>query len=655
MSPLRPSGSARAALGTLALALWVAFPAGLRAQVDIPNELATVDRVRFEGRRKVPEKTLRAAIKTRSSRLLGGDRPLLRADFLKVDTLAIRDVYRQNGFLDAHVDVGIASSRDPGSVEVTFLIAEGPRTKFGSITFTGVIGVPHDQLRRRLHSRTGRVFNPYFLKADATRIVAVYHDRGQFPEVAATTTREEQQIHVNFEVNEGPVYHFGAVTVRATDSLGVSESFVRRELVMKEGEVYRSSRVEQSVERLYETNVFRQVQMVPHVDSVGTVVPFDLRLAPRPPRWLDAGIGSGTAERLQGAVQWGHRNLGSRGMQGVLEGRLALDADGHFQRARLSASVAEPWLFATRTRGLVTLYLEEQHDRTDPRVLFETETKGITFEARRQPGRFTRVALIQDNAFVIQDFTFRDPNLDPAIRDSLIADVIPSYRTHRLALAVVRDTRDDPIRMTRGSYQTLAGEVASGPAKEAGFTKEQFISSWYSPQRGGRWILATRVRAGVIQPFGDRVQFSPQPELDSEVERVPQVDRFRLGGVNTVRGYDENQIAPLGGLLLLQANVELRFSVWGPFGIEAYIDAGNVWERPTDIQDAHVFPDPGDELYGENDVRWAAGIGPQLMLPFGPLRMDFSWWPQPDIVSDGEQLRRVHARGSWQFAIGPSF
>jgi outer membrane protein insertion porin family len=655
LSLLRLSGSARAALGTLALALWVASPTGLRAQVDIPNELATVERVRFEGRRKVPAKTLRAAIKTRSARLLGGDRPLLRADFLRADTLAIRDVYRQHGFLDAHVDVVVASAKEPGTVQVTFQIEEGARTKFGNITFSGVTVMPHDQLRRRLHSRNGRVFNPYFLKADATRIVAAYHDRGHFPEVTATNTRQGQEMHVDFAVDEGPIYHFGPVTLRPTDSLGVTEHFVRRELVIKPGEVYRSSRVELSVERLYETNVFRQVQMIPHVDSIGTVVPFDLRLARRQPRWIDAGIGSGTAERLQGAVQWGHRNIGARGMQGVLEGRLALDADGKFQRARISGSLAEPWLFATRTRGLVTLYLEEQHDRSDPRVLLETESKGVTFELRRQLGRYTRLALIQDNAFVIQAYTFRDPNLDPALRDSLIADVIPSYKTHRLALALSRDSRDDLIRMSRGSYQTLAAEIASGPAREAYFAKEQLVSSWYTPQRSGRWVLATRVRAGVIQPFGERVQFSPQPELDPEVERIPQVDRFRLGGVNTIRGYDENEIAPLGGLLLLQANAELRVSVWGPFGIEVYIDAGNVWARPSDIQDAHVFPDPGGNLYGVNDVRWAAGIGPQLMLPFGPLRMDFTWWPQPDMVVDDNQVRRRHARGSWQFAIGPSF
>jgi len=180
-------------------------------------------------------------------------------------------------------------------------------------------------------------------------------------------------------------------------------------------------------------------------------LPFDLRLARRQPRWIDAGIGSGTAERLQGAVQWGHRNIGARGMQGVLEGRLALDADGKFQRARISGSLAEPWLFATRTRGLVTLYLEEQHDRSDPRVLLETESKGVTFELRRQLGRYTRLALIQDNAFVIQAYTFRDPNLDPALRDSLIADVIPSYKTHRLALALSRDSRDDLIRMVTGT------------------------------------------------------------------------------------------------------------------------------------------------------------------------------------------------------------
>src|SRR5439155_20700141 len=144
-----------------------------------------------------------------------------------------------------------------------------------------------------------------------------------------------------------------------------SEHCVWRELWIKPGAIYRSSRVQQSIERLYETGMFSQVQMVPIIDSVGTKVDFDLALRQRKPRWVDAGIGSGTSERLLATAEWGHRNLLRNGRQGALSGRLALDGLARFLLSRLEGSLVEPWLLGTRMRGRLTVYYENHHDRSD--------------------------------------------------------------------------------------------------------------------------------------------------------------------------------------------------------------------------------------------------------------------------------------------------
>ena len=69
---------------------------------DLPSELATVAEVKFEGRRHVSTKELRAAVKTRTSdRLFSNERPLVRLDYLRADTAAIENVYHQHGYLDA--------------------------------------------------------------------------------------------------------------------------------------------------------------------------------------------------------------------------------------------------------------------------------------------------------------------------------------------------------------------------------------------------------------------------------------------------------------------------------------------------------------------------------------------------------------------------
>ena len=283
----------------------VMCPRAVRA-ADLPSELTTVAEVKFEGRHAVKPKELRAAIKTRnSSRILFRDRPLLRLDFLRADTVAIENVYHQHGYLDARATYRLNPAKDPAQVIVTFVIVEGRRTKIGRVDLEGVTVMPADPLRRKLFARPGKPFNPYFLPADTLKIAEAYRDRGYFPLVAASTQRDSASIGVRYAVSEGARFHYGQVRLTNLDQLTVSEHFVRRELLLRPGAVYRSTRVQESIQRLYETGVFSQVQLTSLIDSTATRVEFDLALRERKPRWVDAGIGSGTSERLLATGEWG--------------------------------------------------------------------------------------------------------------------------------------------------------------------------------------------------------------------------------------------------------------------------------------------------------------------------------------------------------------
>jgi outer membrane protein assembly factor BamA len=157
----------------------------------------------------------------------------------------------------------------------------------------------------------------------------------------------------------------------------------------------------------------------------------------------------------------------------------------------------------------------------------------------------------------------------------------------------------------------------------------------------------------VISPFGPRAQLAGSS--DPRVERVPSADRFRTGGVNSIRGYTENQIpAPPanGGLALVLGNVELRvplarLPLLGNLGLEAFVDFGNVWARPEYIRMAQFRPSVSRRPYGDRDVHYVFGLGPRLELPIGPLRVDLSWSARPSAV-------RGYLEPRVQFAIGPS-
>ena len=637
-------------VGAALLGLLLSLPGPAAARGDLESQLKTVAAVGFRGRHSVSAREIRAVLKTRPPSFLPwAEHQPLRADFLKSDCDAVEAVYHQHGFLDADVSDSLLRVRDPGRVRVLFVIREGPRSRIARVDFEGVQAVPQDALRRALYARPRRPFNPAYLLADTAIIARQEGERGHLPRVtgmARRDARDSLSVQVAYAVEEGPTYRVGTVHIVGLENLRVGEKLVRRELVIKPGSVYRTSKVEESEERLYETGLFSEAQVGPQPDSARSLMDFSVRLRERRQRWVDAGVGSGTQERLHFEGEWGHRNLGKHGLQGLLGARLALDKDARFLLSRGEASVLEPWLFGTRDRAQVTVYLEKRKDFRVDTLEIEKLARGVAFQVQRGFGRLAYVRLTQDNTWVVsQKATFLNLDLPLAIRDSLLVGFLPSYSTHRLELSGMRDRRDNPLNTSRGNVQAASADLAGGPFRgSTSFTKFQVSSSWFMPLQRPGWLLAARARGGLVKPFGVRKDFIPLADVDREVARVPTEDLFRLGGVNSVRGYAENEIASAGGLALLNANLELRVPVVGLFGLEVFVDTGNVWARPEFIRWADFTPRLGRATLDAGDVRYVYGAGGRFNLAFAPVRLDLAWGAEAG-----------HRTGSLQFAVGPTF
>jgi outer membrane protein insertion porin family len=634
----RPSGVRGIVTVCLVLAAAGGFevrPAG--AQVDLLGEVRTVAEIRFEGREHVGEGELRSVIKTRGPSFWPwSERPALRSDFLRSDTLAIRLRYIHHGFLDNHVGVLVTPHRDSSQVTVTFLVEEGLRTRVHVVEFTGDLVLKEDELRRKLRTRVGEAFDPAVLQLDTLKISEIYQERGFRPHVVASAWRDSTdslRMVVRFDIAPGSPYRVGEVLVSGNDR--VAERLVRRELLLNPGELYKRSRMVRSGERLYDTDLFSQVQISPIVDSTHSNINFDLRVRPRKPRWIDAGIGSGTTERFRATGEWGHRNMFGRGFQGVLGTEIGFDQKGRFVLSHTQVSLLEPWLLRTRTRASLTPSYERTNDFAIDSVEVRQETRGIKVEFGRDISRSSSVTLTFNNLHVHQQNRPTTAGLPI---------VTSTFTNNSVALGGVRDFRDSPFVPTRGDLQAITAQWAGGALKgSSSFRKVDFGSSWYTPVRGS-WVLATRVRAGMIAPRRGEADLP----ADSLGAIVPINDRFRSGGVNSVRGYQENTIAATGGLAILQANIELRVPVWRAFGFETYVDVGNVWARTSYVKWSDFTPTWSQDPIGDNQVRYVIGVGPRLNLPIGPLRFDVSWGFQPIPPDD----RR---RAKFQFAIGPSY
>lgn len=656
---LRPARAALALVLGCALALSaLAVPAGpaLAQTGELPEELRSVAEVRWTGLDKLGARQLKAAnLKTRRpSRLPWRDRPTLRRDYLVADSASILGLYRHYGFLDAGVRVRVEPMKDPRSARVVFDVKEGPRTRIDHVELNGVTVPSLSDLRRSLLARPREPFDPAFLHLDTLKIRTLYRARGYFVNAAGSYKRgrpDSTSVVVRYDVDEGPQHRVGRIEY--TGSVHVREELGRRELLLAPGDVYDEERLNRSIERMYQTSLFRQVQVSTPIDTAGAKVDLQFRVSERKPRWIDGGVGSGSADRFRLAGEWGHGNLDTRALRGVLDGELAWDGRGRFTKSTTSATLSEPWLFGIRLLGQAGLFYRQFDDWADSRFHQRTFARGFNFLIYREVGRMGRITLVQENAYVSQSYDALSDTLD-VVLDSLASAVVPRYRSNTARLTLERDTRNDRVAPSRGSYQSIAGEIAGGPLKgQSSYRKSVLTSTWYTPYRNG-WSFAARASGGIMGPIGDPpTNFSPDVGVDSRVARVPRESRFFVGGVNSLRGYGENTVPSDGGLAMALANAELRVPVAGPFGFEFFLDAGNVWARPEYIRMKDVGVPGRRPTSAANSVRYTYGVGARVLLPFGPLRVDLAWSEHPDFPHASLFGKRVPF--TYQFAIGPSF
>jgi outer membrane protein insertion porin family len=636
----------------------------LRAQAagDLPEQLRVIADVRFRGTKHLGKRQLKEARlkKHDPSRLPWRERPTLRLDYLRADTASITALYRHYGYLDATAQWVIESTPDPEAARVVFVVHEGGRSKIKDVKLEGVhVFKPHE-LARALLARPKRPFDPAFLALDTLHLSALYQERGHRPHTLASYTRgapDSLAILVTYQIEEGPRYTVGRIDYESSGKL--KESLARRELLLKPGDTFRRSYLERSVQRLYDTGLYSQVQVSSVIDTSENQLDMQLRVSERRPRWVDLGIGSGSVDLLRFTGAWGNRNLNKKALLGSLTGELTMDQQRksledkskvvRVRNGHGSANLVEPWLFGFRLQGQTGVFYEGGTDDRDPRFLQRRDSRGVEAGLSREFSNIFKGSVSSHSALVHQSYEPLQVIPDSTL-DSL-SNFLTRYYDNGFTLSLFRDTRDDRITPGRGSIQAIVAELAGGPlAGASSFRKLLFVSNWYTPRANG-WTIASRLSGGVMEPTGNS-NFQPGTQ-DPEVARVPRERRFFIGGVNSMRGFDENAILRDGGLAMLLLNVEARIPLKGPFGAEAYMDIGNVWSRTEFIQLSDFIPpweaagsDPGD-------LRYTAGVGARLLLPFGPLRMDLTWSKHPEF--SGSRIRGKLFPFNVQFAIGPSF
>jgi outer membrane protein insertion porin family len=185
----------------------------------------------------------------------------------RVET-AIKELLAEHGHQFATIKADVKTI-PPASVQVNFIIKEGPKVKVGNISFTGnqhvgsrelraamrnlrPIGIPHSIIFENLFAKT---YDASKLEEDAERVRRAYQDRGYFRASTGdplTHLRNEgglsfftfrprkgKRIDIRIPVDEGARYRLGSITFKGNKAVpDANLKALRSQFPLKDGDYF---------------------------------------------------------------------------------------------------------------------------------------------------------------------------------------------------------------------------------------------------------------------------------------------------------------------------------------------------------------------------------------------------------------------------------
>jgi outer membrane protein insertion porin family len=217
-------------------------------------ELPTVNRVRFEGNRRIKDEAL-------ASLVTSAERRVFSPAQAERDAAAITEAYSNEGRIAARVTPRIIK-RNQNRVDLVFEIFEGDNVEIERLSFVGNRKYSDRRLRRVLGTKQAGLFRAFIKRdtfvedrvaQDQVMLRDFYLSRGyvdmRTTAVNAELTEERDGFFVAYNIQEGQQFKFGAIDV-VSEMNGVDAEAYKKIIKLRPGVVYSPSLVEADIARL---------------------------------------------------------------------------------------------------------------------------------------------------------------------------------------------------------------------------------------------------------------------------------------------------------------------------------------------------------------------------------------------------------------------
>src|SRR5580692_2663809 len=203
------------------------------------TEAPVLDKVAFEGNKKIKDADLTAAIESKP-------RGTLQRAMVQSDVSRILEAYRHAGRDDVSVKPEIID-RGNDRVDLVYVVTEGTKTTVQQVEFTGNKAFGDRQLSAVIKTSatsilsfltSNDVYDPDRVDGDREQLRLYYRSKGyadvSVPQARAEYDPAQHGFSLTFAIDEGQLYHFGDVTI-ACDVPGLDPEKLRRVLLVHSG------------------------------------------------------------------------------------------------------------------------------------------------------------------------------------------------------------------------------------------------------------------------------------------------------------------------------------------------------------------------------------------------------------------------------------
>jgi outer membrane protein insertion porin family len=561
-----------------------------------------VGEIRIVGNKYLKEKDIKSKLQTSELYLFffGGT---LKREELRRDLDRIRAYYLDNGFLDIAVeDPEIQLDAPRKKLRIVIRVEEGPQYRIGELSIKGNTLFAEEQIRAWIKSRPGGIFSREGLQGDVVAITDRYSDRGYlFADVAPVTDvlRAETTVNVSLEITEGRQAFIHRVEI--TGNIRTRDKVIRRELRLVEGDVFSSSRLQQSRTNLESLGFFEEVKVDTKRASAADQVDVTVDVKEKPTGAFSIGGGYSSVDGPIGVASISQNNFLGLGKKVFVAGQYGKNAnrfdvvytDPHF---RDSDFLTEFKAFGNQLRFVDTEGFNQSN--------LGTSVSASHYLFERMSGTL---------GYSLVETVIKDVNTQtaPAIIVQQAEENGGASTTSAVTLTLNRNTLDSLTQPTRGLYATASATYAGGfLGFDNNFTKFGVQLSQYWPLW---WIFVLHLRGNLI--YGD--SFGSTPNL-------PVQERIFLGGIDTIRGFRNFTISPTdpktggltGGNKAGYLNNEILFPLYEPLRMRGlvFFDVGNTYAEN----------DSFDAIFTRRAKR-AAGVGIRFVSPLGAIRVEYGF------------------------------